>query len=500
MNKAKPQVVFFSRVNFYMLFGRIKSDLFECLHVVMNRRERAEAEAMGCQVVGCFEQEYDSLPVADIPSRFLRANFYPDRFLKPLPLEKRRELLGKMITFWRRIFDTHQPAACVHDTVSIESEEVVTGVCKQLGIHDMTYGWPPVPGFFFWKSDPYSTSISQEMWKSAQPDEEHFQIARDIVAKIRDKTFSLPYYSYFDPDFRHLGKGSLLELWVVYQLSKVCHKLPTTLGVRALRRWCRKRGYPLPCPLEPHDWRNLVFHSINCLKLPRHYIHEIYDEWCRRRYRYDNLDDYKNFRLIAYPLHFEPESTTLYFAPECSDQAATISTIARNLPLDTVLVVKEHPSQPGRLLTREFQNARLNNPNVCFLPGKVTNYEILSRCDAVATATSTLGWEALCYGKPVVVFGDVYYDKHPQVTKLTHPSQIRELDLNKLPLPKQEECELLLAKLLSLCHAGNVSVASLDDKNIANVTAAIEKELLGLCHSSGNFYNSKHSMSSVCKL
>ena len=443
----------------------------------MNKRERVEAEAMGCRVVGCFEEEYDSLPVADIPPRFLRNNFYPDRFLKPLTLEKRREVLGKMITFWRRIFEIHEPTACVHESVSFEPEEVISRICLQMQVRDLTYSTVPVPGYFFWKPDPYSTSIPKKIWESVELIPEFLKLSRKIVDQIRNKTFSQPYYSYFDPEYRHIGRGYLVERFLVYLFSQIAHKLPSNLGIRVLRRFCRERGYPLPCPLKEVSWKHLVFYSNDCKTLPRHFYHELYDEWCRRTHYYDDMNSYKNFRLVAYPLHYEPEATTLYYAPECSDQAATVNTIARNLPLDTVLVVKEHPSQPGRLLTREFQNVRLNNPNLCYLPAKVTNYELLDRCDVIATASSTLGWEALCYGKPVIVFGKVYYDNHPQVLRLEHPCCVRNVEFDQLPPPKREESELLLAKLLSMSYRGEISVGNLTEENVSHITEAIHGAL-----------------------
>ena len=51
---------------------------------------------------------------------------------------------------------------------------------------------------------------------------------------------------------------------------------------------------------------------------------------------------------VYVPLHFQPEMTTLVLAPFCVDQIAVIENVAKTLPIDHRLYVKEHKASLGR--------------------------------------------------------------------------------------------------------------------------------------------------------
>lgn len=112
---------------------------------------------------------------------------------------------------------------------------------------------------------------------------------------------------------------------------------------------------------------------------------------------------------LFYPLHYEPELATLLLSPYYFDQIQLVGALARSLPLHWKLYVKEHPTMQGRR-ARSFYRALLRFPNVVLLDPHISTFTLLRSAKLVATITGTAGWEATLLGKPVLTFGEVFYN------------------------------------------------------------------------------------------
>jgi hypothetical protein len=119
-------------------------------------------------------------------------------------------------------------------------------------------------------------------------------------------------------------------------------------------------------------------------------------------------------KYVLYPIHFQPEASTLVQAPMYLDQLALIQDIARSLPIGHRLYVKEHLSNRGRR-PLEFYNAIRAIPSVRLLGPDANTWALIQNASAVAVITGTMGWEALFFDKPVITFGDVFYNAVPTV-------------------------------------------------------------------------------------
>jgi len=120
--------------------------------------------------------------------------------------------------------------------------------------------------------------------------------------------------------------------------------------------------------------------------------------------------------FIFFPLHFQPELTTLILAPFYVNQIAAIENVAKTLPIDQVLYVKEHKASLGRRPSGYYQAIR-KIPNVRLLSPFLDSHDLIKRCSAVCVLSSTVGWEAVLYEKPVVSLGDVFYNSFDLVTQ-----------------------------------------------------------------------------------
>lgn len=131
----------------------------------------------------------------------------------------------------------------------------------------------------------------------------------------------------------------------------------------------------------------------------------------------------KKYYLFA--LHLQPEATTLPGSGTAfTNQLLAIRLISNNLPNDTFLYVKEHPSywlQKERLESVyesrniEFYKEINSLRNVRLIKHTYLSQDLMKNCLGVVTITGSIGFEAIFAGKPVLVFGYAFYQSYPSV-------------------------------------------------------------------------------------
>lgn len=139
----------------------------------------------------------------------------------------------------------------------------------------------------------------------------------------------------------------------------------------------------------------------------------------------------ENFLYL--PLHTEPEAKILAVAPFFTDQINVVENVARSIPIDQILYVKEHPGQRSKFWRSiddyerilELQNVKLIHPDF-------NSQELISKSNAVISIMGSTGFEALFYKKPVLLFSDEYYDVLSMVKKVQDITQLPEIIKNHL--------------------------------------------------------------------
>jgi len=138
-----------------------------------------------------------------------------------------------------------------------------------------------------------------------------------------------------------------------------------------------------------------------------------------------------NQKFIYFPLQLEPERSTLIPATFYTNQLYVITNIAKALPVDYQLFVKEHPMQKIRGWRETSFYKTINElPNVEIIHPAISNEKMLEKCDIAITIAGTTGLEAALYEKPAIVFTDTIYQSLPSVHRLKSleelPEAIRE--------------------------------------------------------------------------
>jgi hypothetical protein len=158
--------------------------------------------------------------------------------------------------------------------------------------------------------------------------------------------------------------------------------------------------------------------------------------------------------FVYFPLHVVDDYKIKRVIPHCYDQASIIEQVAAALPHGVELVLKEHPMSVGRnslaLLRRlkRIPNARLVKPHT-------SSHDLMRRAEAVVVISSTVGLEALLYGRPVLTLGQPFYSSYGVTIDVDSFREIREAVPAVLRFqPDRERILRFLGAAMRACHPG----------------------------------------------
>ena len=141
----------------------------------------------------------------------------------------------------------------------------------------------------------------------------------------------------------------------------------------------------------------------------------------------------KNRPYIYFPLHAEPERAISIPAPYYMNQISVIENIAKSIPINYTLYVKEHPfMKANSWRSTDFYKKILDMPNVKLFHPDISPNEIMKNSDLVITISGTAGWESLFYEKPSIVFSDTFYSNLSCVFRAKGFEDLSELILHAL--------------------------------------------------------------------
>lgn len=138
----------------------------------------------------------------------------------------------------------------------------------------------------------------------------------------------------------------------------------------------------------------------------------------------------KKHQLIVYlPLQFYPECSVDYWGThiQFSSFYAVVEQIIANTYHKMILLVKEHPSAMG-LRKSKFYQQFSRNPAIHLIPFDVSSNEVIEKSDLVLTWTGSVGVEAIMRDKPLMTFGEAYYDPGYGVGRLQSDLELENLE------------------------------------------------------------------------
>jgi hypothetical protein len=188
-------------------------------------------------------------------------------------------------------------------------------------------------------------------------------------------------------------------------------------------------------------------------------------------------------KYILFPLHLQPEASTIIMAPEYIDQLVFVENASRSIPLGHYLYVKEHPNMLGKRAGGYYERLK-KNFNVRLIDPSADNREIIIGAELVLNLTGTAGLEAALLGKKVINCGLPPFRNSPlcvnqrDITKLK--STVRDL-LEKQTGPDQEDILAYIMAVRDASHAGFHNLphkfpSVMEKGNIDSVAEAVVNE------------------------
>lgn len=201
------------------------------------------------------------------------------------------------------------------------------------------------------------------------------------------------------------------------------------------------RKYSLVIPMKDHLHYRRPLRKLFDVRNWRRLIEKVVDKYlCGRQEEFSHIGGHvsrhlrmfwNNVRLHRHYRHFLPRGKFLYYplhvpadialtlrSPTYLDQMRLIDEVAKLVPKDWSIVVKEHPAQVGAMPANKLVNMLKKRSNVIILDPSINNFEILKEAELVLTVNSKAGVEALLFQRPVVVLGDAFYQSCSLVTSI----------------------------------------------------------------------------------
>lgn len=135
-----------------------------------------------------------------------------------------------------------------------------------------------------------------------------------------------------------------------------------------------------------------------------------------------------NVPFIYFPMNVNEEMNLLHYAPYYTNQIEVIRHIAKSIPINYVLYVKEHILAGLRSWNDiDYYKQIIDIPNVTLINPQFDNNALIQNSKLIITIRGTSSLKAMKYGKPSIVFGDQAVQIMPSVFRVDSLNSLPEL-------------------------------------------------------------------------
>lgn len=273
-------------------------------------------------------------------------------------------------------------------------------------------------------------------------------------------------------DFKNSSKIFDIEFYKNYDRSKVVSVMLQTTNFKKnfsqRIRYYIKRLSTGPEPIYQNIGKTK-------LKMIRHRLQNYFE--VKKRKQFLDVNSIKSIgdeKFLYFPLASEPEARIMVRSPFYTNQINLIENIAKSIPIDFVLYVKEHPIQKIKFWRSVTDyNKLINIPNVKFIHPSISSHELLTKCQGVITISGSTGFSGIFYKKPVILFADEYYDVLSMVTRIKTFKTLHNDIINALSNFKFDKNEL--AAFMEAFDKQSISVPYHNIRQDAIILSSIQR-------------------------
>jgi len=131
---------------------------------------------------------------------------------------------------------------------------------------------------------------------------------------------------------------------------------------------------------------------------------------------------------IYFPMSIEEEMNILHYAPYFTNQIEVIRHIAKSIPINYSLYVKEHIAAKLRgWHNSQYYKQLIDIPNVTFINPQFDHNKLLENSQLLMTIRSSSALQAMKKGKPVIIFGEHPIEIMPSIFPVDSIKDLPEL-------------------------------------------------------------------------
>ncbi|MDA8709144.1 hypothetical protein N9M61_01395 [Gammaproteobacteria bacterium] len=325
-----------------------------------------------------------------------------DRFLPHAGYQERKDLYLQYLKIWNNLIDEEFDFAIFHNVPHEGFDYIIYKICELKKIKTFCFYTLPIR--------PNKKEVYMHMMTDIEnPDLEIIksyhksQLSDDLNPSIDSKTLNpntmMEYYDeciQLENNFSQFTRSEGHDTSII----KSTLDLP-----KKILRYLDQNGYKNIFSRIMIYLKNNFFYD--SYFMPHHQFNKAYK-------RNIITPDY-DCKYIFCPLHYQPEASTSPLAGTFVDQWLMIDMLSNTVDSDTKIYLKEHPRQGNIFKSRYFLNNILSRENVFLINYEESSLNLMRNSFAVATATGTVGIEAILNLKPVLMFGNRIYQNGPGV-------------------------------------------------------------------------------------
>ena len=457
------------QTKFYGLIGLEIEDSYNTIYLVQNNQEYEILLNLNCKGKIYNIQDFiqknwdnksmiDSVNLEDFENEYdissLWQIFYTDRFLYEFKYEDSQKIMKLLISLFSIIFSESKPDIFINEEIAIFSSYLMYFFCRK---HDAKYLGFSNPRQIGDKKTGLVNSyknnfyLLDEMYLKDDFSSEQLKESEDFINNFREKEVIPPYM-------------------LTGAFRKKRPKIKDVIIALA------KYFYHSIKPFPKADYMRYYYRKLKLKEA------NFYFKYLRQR-KYYSLPDFTE-KYYYFPLHFQPEASTLVAAPNYEKQLFAMDLLAKKIPIGAKLYIKEHFSILGHR-EMSFYMSLKKYPNVKLISPWENSHELIKKSEGVITLTGTAGWETVLYGKPVFVLGNVFYKSFKFTNAIDNINELPDIikDHKTKHISKDQYREELIKYVAAYINSSKDGVSYLNDKklhdkeNIKNLSKIIINEL-----------------------
>jgi hypothetical protein len=207
--------------------------------------------------------------------------------------------------------------------------------------------------------------------------------------------------------------------------------------------------------------------TISLRNLPYRYYYDLYkrlqEQKLSKETFYGKYDPDEKY--LFFPLHSAPEYALQQQANMWNDQLHIIDALAKSIPFDWKVYVKEHPANViYRVRLSSFYRKIKTYANVKLIPTYLDTNMIIRNSQFVAHICGTAGWEAvLFHGKPTINFHEMFHDVTGLSKKVENLVELSREIHNEVKRIKKIDSDERKKRIICLINALCIHSISVDN-------------------------------------